>query len=551
MGAPESDSLESPFERLQTLLLEPQFSDLRQRHHTLDQQCRGLEQKLSQLAHQVSDPTALNAWLRPVIVELLKMEVAESRQDFSALAVGLMEIALTSKIQQEPATMAAVLAPIMPNSIALSSKAAPEAMGQAIAPNLSRALTAHIKTDRDALIKALAPAIGPALKAQIRLEQDAVVDALYPVIGNTISRYFAELLKEINDKLEQTLSFETVTRKYRARLQGISEAELLLREATPIQIQAVFLIHKPSGLVIAEAQPKDRSPLESDMIAGMLTAIRSFVQEYVAQPERAAELREIEYGDAQICLEEAGYCYLAVVVQGNPSRAFLRGLNGFLAQLVNDHGRIIQDFEGVLADIPEAIPQGLQQLISSAAQSNGKPPSQSPGLLRTIAGVVLILLIGWGGYWGFGQYQMAQLTAQLNQQLRQDSALALYRLEVEVGRNQLLLKGYVPSEDLAKRAIALISAQTSALPIENQVVVIQTPPPPSRETLNPKDGDAAVRRTARVLNEIEGIFLSARFENGVVQIDSVTRSLQQVKIIDQAFQDIPGVTLVQHTTRIQ
>ena len=120
-----------------------------------------------------------------------------------------------------------------------------------------------------------------------------------------------------------------------------------------------------------------------------------------------------------------------------------------------------------------------------------------------------------------------------------------------MGRNQLLLKGYVPSEDLAKRAIALISAQTSALPIENQVVVIQTPPPPSRETLNPKDVDAAVRRTARVLNEIEGIFLSARFENGVVQIDSVTRSLQQVKIIDQAFQDIPGVALVQHTTRIQ
>lgn len=565
MGSPNPDTLENPFERLQTLLLEPQVSDLRQRHFSLDQQLSTLEQQLSDLTYQVSEPAALIELLRPVIVELLKLGVAESRQEFSEIVAGLIDVALTSKIKQDPATMAAALAPIIPESIAYSSKAAPEAMGQAIAPNLSRALKEHIEADREALAHAIAPAMGSALKEQIRLERDALVDALYPVIGNTISRYFAELLKEINDKLEQTLSFETVTRKFRARLQGISEAELLLRQATPVQVQAVFLIHKLSGLVIAEAQPTDLEPLESDLIAGMLTAIRSFVNEYVSQPERTTELREIEYGDAQICLEEAGYCYLATVVQGNPSRPFLNGLNGFLTQLVNDHGRFIQNFEGDLEDIPEAIPQGLQQLISHVShvtQSKGGQSSQrSPGLLWAIVGIVLALLLGWGGYWGFGQYQIAQLTTRLNQQLRQEPTLALYRLEVDVDRHQLLLKGYVPTEDLVQRAIALVSDQVPSLPLGNQVVVIQPPPqpstppppppPPSRTALDPKAVAATVQRIATVLNEIEGIFLSARFQQGVVRIDSVTRGLHQVKVIDQAFQDIPGITRVQHTTRIQ
>lgn len=572
MGSPKPVALETPFERLQTLLLEPQVSELRQRYYRLDQQLSTLEQQLCHLTDQISAPAALIELIRPVIVELLKLGVSESRQDFSEIVAGLIDVALASKIQQDPATMAAALAPIIPDSIAYSSQATPEAMGRAIAPNLSRALKEHIEADREALAQAIAPAMGSALKEQIRLERDAVVDALYPVIGNTISRYFAELLKEINDKLEQTLSFETITRKFRARLQGISEAELLLRETTPVQVQAVFLIHKLSGLVIAEAQPTDLEPLESDLIAGMLTAIRSFVNEYVSQPERTTELREIEYGDAQICLEEAGYCYLAAVVQGNPSRPFLNGLNGFLTQLVKDHGRFIQHFEGDLESIPEVIPQGLQQLISHASQSHasqshasqskGGPSSQrSPGLLGLIMSIVLALLLGWGGYWGVEQYQSVQLVTHLNQQLRQEPTLALYRLEAEVERHQLILKGYVPTEDLAQRAIALVSAQVPSLSLENQVVVIQTPPPPpppkppppapSRKPPNPNAVATTVQRIAKVLNEIDGIFLSARFQQGVIQIDSVTRGFHQVKVIDQAFQDIPGVIRVQHTTRIQ
>ena len=478
-------TVEDAFERLQSLLLEPQISELRRRSQTLDQELSHLEQKLSELTHEVLESAALVEVLRPMITELLKVrEIKElkrngSREAFSRIVAELIDVALTTKIEQDRAAMAAALAPIMPDSIAYSSEVAPEAMGRAIAPNLSRALEEQIEQDRGAIARAIAPEMGAALKEQIRLEREAVVDALYPVIGSTISRYFAELLKEINNKLEQTLSVETVTRKFKAKLQGISEAELLLREATPVRVQAAFLIQKASGLVIAEAQPTDCPPLESELIAGMLTAIRSFVSEYVSQEETVSELRDIEYGDAQICLEAAGYCYLAVMVQGMPSKFFLNGVKGILAQQIAQHGEAIQRFEGDTTTVPEAIPKQLQRLIEDAAQPpEGKlsPSTNSPGLMMMAARWAIVLVVGLAGLWSYKHHRHVWLTQKLNQPLQEDPALALYRLEVHRDRQRLVLKGYVPTESLAERAAQLVSSQAPSFPLENQIIVIQAPP---------------------------------------------------------------------------
>jgi hypothetical protein len=43
-------------------------------------------------------------------------------------------------------------------------------------------------------------------------------------------------------------------RKIRAKTQGVSEAELIFQSAMPSVVKAAFLIHKESGLVIAETQ---------------------------------------------------------------------------------------------------------------------------------------------------------------------------------------------------------------------------------------------------------------------------------------------------------
>ncbi len=77
----------------------------------------------------------------------------------------------------------------------------------------------------------------------------------------------------------------------------------------PFQIRAIFLIHKASGLVISEVQ-HDHQYLESEMLAGMLTAVRGFVNDCISQSgDLPLELDSIDYGTSKIVLEVAGYCY--------------------------------------------------------------------------------------------------------------------------------------------------------------------------------------------------------------------------------------------------
>lgn len=538
------------FNRLQALLLEPQLSGVRQQHQVLRQQLMHLEQQLVHLRGQLADPEVLAELLGPVILILVKTGAVESREVFSTVLAELIDVALATKIKQDHAVVAAVLASVLPASMAHASQVRPEAMGHAIALTLSRALQESVKQDQGAIAQAIAPEMGAALKEQIRLEQGAIVDALYPVIGDTISRYFAELLKEINEKLEQTLSYETISRKFRARLQGVSEAELLLREATPVRVQAAFLIHKASGLVMAKAQPTNALPLESELIAGMLTAIRSFVSTYVSQSGSISELHDIEYGSAQIWLETAGYCYLAVVVQGTPSKIFFNGVKGLLTQLVRNYGDLIQSFEGDLSALPEAIPQQLQLLIESAAQTPeaGRPAAaDSSGWLGSMLrwtgiGILVLLVI-----WAYQRHRQAWVVSDLNDQLRRDPALALYRVEVSRQHNRLILQGYVPTRGLAEQATTLIATEAPFQSVENQIVVIV--PPVAEPTL--AEVLVEVERTAGLLNQIDGISLTAQMQADILQIESTVSTFSQVQIIDQAFRAISGVEKIRHTTQIQ
>jgi hypothetical protein len=248
------------------------------------------------------------------------------------------------------------------------------------------------------MVEALGPMMGASIKQQIAIERDAMVDALYPVIGNTIAKYMKDAIASINEKVRNTFSVEGVSRKLRARIQGVSEAELILREAMPYRVRAAFLIHKASGLVMSEAQFSEQEPLEGDMLAGMLTAIRSFVSDCIVQGENVSELHEIQYNDSQIAMEVAGYCYLAAIVQGEPSKAFYRHLRSTLVRLVERYDRPIQSFDGDPSTLPQAIHLAVAALVRqtiSPQQQQSRPVGFPWALTGLITGIVWASAVPW------------------------------------------------------------------------------------------------------------------------------------------------------------
>ncbi len=199
----------------------------------------------------------------PLIVELLNSKADDVRESILTAITPVIDRIIEQRSTQDTPKMAAAIAKILPHAITEEIRLSPLAIARAIAPEIAIAIREQITLDRDAISDALGSEMGKAIKTQIELEKDAMVDALYPVIGSTISKYLIEVVRSIEEKVENTLSVDGFKRKIRARLRGVSEAELILQEAVGYSIQAIFLIDKDSGLILEEVQPDRRTSVSN------------------------------------------------------------------------------------------------------------------------------------------------------------------------------------------------------------------------------------------------------------------------------------------------
>ena len=160
----------------------------------------------------------------------------------------------------------------------------------------------------------LGPTITETLKKEIKNHKDEVVDALYPVLGKMVKKYVAQEMKLLAEKMNSQLSFISLwKRKIHAVFSGKNEEEMMLDDLASARIQQVLLIEKDSGIL--KASYTKSSTMDEEMVSGMLTAIKSFVEDAFNQRDQNLEL--IEYELYQIHLQSFATHYIAVVISGN------------------------------------------------------------------------------------------------------------------------------------------------------------------------------------------------------------------------------------------
>lgn len=161
--------------------------------------------------------------------------------------------------------------------------------------------------------------ITSAIKQQIRDSRDDVIDALYPIIGRLIQKYIQSELAKISEKVDNqvnnTLSPQYWINLIKSKISGTKNSELLLSDITKYKLEEIYLIQKDSGIL--QGSYSLHQTLDQDMIAGMLTAIKSFVEDAFAQ--KTEDLSTIEYNNYKILLYTYHTFYLAMVVSGNVS----------------------------------------------------------------------------------------------------------------------------------------------------------------------------------------------------------------------------------------
>lgn len=522
-----------------TDLLKPLIDELMVSHHAQLEKSV-IESILPLLDEVVNYNYKLNDKVASLEGKITNTESWGSRPDLVVKIKEIFPEMMLRTINESKVAFTETIAPIIDEVINAKTRQNRQSMGIAIAPAIPVGISHRITEAPDEFAKAIAPEIAAAVKHQINLDREAMSDAIYPIIGSTILKYMAETMQEINKKLEQAVSVEGITRKLKAKLLLMSEAELLMKETTPQTVKAVFLIQKESGLVISGVQQSEQEQLESDMVAGMLTAIRAFVNDCIAQSGNIAEIDAIEYGTSTIILEVAGSCYLAAVMQGEIRQWFKYKMRSILKNIVQEYGNEIKSFNGDQATVPVAVTSQIQKLIHPDVEvkSTNKPP------LLLIVGLAALGLIGVP--WGINQYRSGvegKLEADIGLALQSAPELSVYRLTADVRDQVVRLSGRVPNQKLRSRAEKIAQQAVPTFGLDNQIIAVEVPP-------DPVLAEADVKRTVALLNKVESIDISARYVGGKVAVKgSVVRSTDAQKITE-AFEKIPGVKSVTNTVRV-
>jgi len=161
-------------------------------------------------------------------------------------------------------------------------------------------------TDRESLVGTIAPLLGDLIRRKVRDAREEMIDALYPIIGQVVVRAVGEairdLVRTIDARMRSSVSPRALWQRLRARARGVSDGEMALREALPFAVSDVLLIHRETGLLLWHVSGDREGMPDSDLVSGMLTAIRDFARDALGQ-DQEGQLDEIQYGEQRILIE--------------------------------------------------------------------------------------------------------------------------------------------------------------------------------------------------------------------------------------------------------
>jgi len=150
----------------------------------------------------------------------------------------------------------------------------------------------------------------------IQQSKEEVIDVLGPVMGKMMKKFITNEINRLKESIEKRskaiFSFEFIKQSIKNKVAGVSPGEAAISEAAGSNLLQIFVIEKKSGLLIGEYSPENI--LEPDLVAGMLSAIKSFVES--AFGEENSELESLEYSSYKILMYNFNRFYFACVMEG-------------------------------------------------------------------------------------------------------------------------------------------------------------------------------------------------------------------------------------------
>lgn len=247
--------------------------------------------------------------------------------------------------------------------------------------------------------RALTPPIEKAITASVHRNPKPLADALFPVMGpairKAVSAGLAGMVESLNRTLEHSLSWRSVRWRMEGWRTGRSFAEIVLLKTLVYRVEQVFLIDRRSGLLLQHVSAADVESQDADMVSGMLTAIKDFVQDSFRVRDGDG-LEALKVGDLSVWIEPGPYAAVAAVIRGNAPREFRRTMEDAVETIHLQFGEALEAFSGDTAAFTDARSALEGCLETQFRASEQHPPTY--GAWVVLAGIVLALGV-WAGFW--------------------------------------------------------------------------------------------------------------------------------------------------------
>jgi hypothetical protein len=210
--------------------------------------------------------------------------------------------------------------------------------------------------------------VNKIIEQKLKDSQQEILDVVYPVMGKMINKYinlqFQQLKESIDARINFIFSRQGMVRHLRNRIFGIDSADLMLASLDVPILEEIFVVQKDTGLMLGSAALYPS--VNRDVVAGMLTAIKSFVED--AFERENEDLEMIQYGTYRILIQTYPFYYFAIALSGSVSSVESERLRGQVLDFIEKTDSLRID--DINEDVQNKISQELEEHFIISQRNN-------------------------------------------------------------------------------------------------------------------------------------------------------------------------------------
>jgi hypothetical protein len=408
---PQSPALEDSMSQLRDLLLQPEMTGLAETRRLVEN-----------VQRDIHDPERITQILLPVIDKVLSRKVAESR----------------------------------------------EMVAKAIAPIIDSAMRERMEQDEGSLTTTLAPVIGDLIRAFAEEHPLELAEALHPVVMPSAARHLRYRMRECVFRWDDRLRRLFLLRRRSADgAGGAAAGSAADRAYLP---DCVFLLHRGTGTLIAQAERRKAARLAEHETSELLAKVHAQVEEAEREGGEPAKVALIPFGESTVAVEMGELCYAALLMGYDaPTPSYLFQVQQALTNIEHHNRKALEEFEPGSTTLSGNVTRILQNLLGQTSTVPSSQRSSRPTAVITLTVLIALALLGGAGWYGYLVGRALVRGGTIRRAFLDEPALAEHGVAVRVHGHHVELTGSVPSSGLRVKAEEVARAVAPGVACRNLI----------------------------------------------------------------------------------